>query len=323
MTVSSHIARADAGGAVRQEFHVLTPLFSARRSLAVAAVATLALAGCGGSGGSGGDAASPSAGSTNANGYTLVKPGTLTVCTHLAYKPFQFPDASGKVVGFDVDMMDMVAKDMGLTQEIVDVPFDQVWSGAAMKAGRCDLGAAGITITPERANAVLFSQPYFDAEQALLTKKGSGITNLAQMKGKKLGVQTDTTGQKYAQDNAAANGYEVVVFDDLPTSVNAVKSGNVDAAINDNGVLYDFAKDNADTEVVTEFHTGEQYGIAARKDDPNGQKLIDEVNKVLEATKSDGRYKETYKKWFGTEPEAAGDAGGATGAPTDVPTTAG
>ena len=208
------------------------PLFSACRALAVGAVATLALAGCGGNDSGGNTAAT---GSSNANGFTLVQPGKLTVCTHLAYKPFQFPDASGKVVGFDVDMMDMVAKDMGLTQEIVDVPFDQVWSGAAMKAGRCDLGAAGITITPERANAVLFSQPYFDAEQALLTKKGSGITNLAQMKGKKLGVQTDTTGQKYAQDNAAANGYEVVVFDDLPTSVNAVKSGNVDAAINDNG----------------------------------------------------------------------------------------
>lgn len=300
---------------------MFTPLFSARRSLAVAALASLALAGCG-NGGSG-DGGSPSAGSTNANGYTLVKPGTLTVCTHLAYKPFQFPDSSGKIVGFDVDMMDMVAKDMGLTQEIVDVPFDQVWSGAAMKAGRCDVGAAGMTITPERANAVLFSQPYFDAEQALITKKGSGITNLAQMKGKKLGVQTDTTGQKYAQDNADANGYEVVVFDDLPTSVNAVKSGNVDAAINDNGVLYDFAKNNPDTEVVTEFHTGEQYGIAVRKDDPNGQKLIDEVNKVLEASKSDGRYKETYKKWFGQEPQVAGDASGATGAPTDAPTTAG
>lgn len=293
---------------------------SARRSLAVVAVAALALAGCGNDSG---DTGSPGAASTDAGGVTLVKPGALTVCTHLAYKPFQFPDASGKIVGFDVDMMDMVAKDMGLTQEIVDVPFDQVWSGAAMQAGRCDVGAAGMTITPERANAVLFSQPYFDAEQALLTKQGSGITNLAQMKGKKLGVQTDTTGQKYAEDNAAANGYTVVTFEDLPTSVNAVKSGNVDAAINDNGVLYDFAKDNPDTEVVTEFHTGEQYGIAARKDDPNGQKLIDEVNKVLEASKTDGRYKETYKKWFGAEPQVAGDTGGATGAPTDGPTTAG
>ncbi|WP_040155850.1 basic amino acid ABC transporter substrate-binding protein [Mobilicoccus massiliensis] len=288
--------------------------FSPRRLAAVAAASVLVLAGCGS--GSGNGQAQPGASGTSDGGYQLVQPGKLMVCTHLAYKPFQFPDSSGKVVGFDVDMIDLVAKDLGVTQEIVDVPFDQIWSGAALQAGKCDLGAAGMTITPERANTVLFSDPYFDAEQALLTKQGSGITNLAQMKGKKLGVQTDTTGQKYADENASANGYQVVVFDDLPTSVNAVKSGNVDAAINDNGVLYDFAKDNTDTQVVTEFHTGEQYGIAARKDQPSGQKLIEEVNRVLEQSKTDGKYKEIYKKWFGTEPQVDGDEGAATGAPT-------
>ncbi|GAB49645.1 basic amino acid ABC transporter substrate-binding protein [Mobilicoccus pelagius] len=292
------------------------PLFSVPRTLAVTAVAALALAGCGS-----GDGANSGAASTDSSGYSLVKPGTLTVCTHLAYKPFEFPDASGKIVGFDVDLLDMVAKDMGLTQETVDVPFDQIWSGAALQSGRCDLGAAGMTMTPERANSVLFSEPYFDAEQALITKKGSGITNLAQMRGKKLGVQTDTTGQKYGQENAEANGYEVVVFDDLPSTVNAVKAGNVDAAVNDNGVLYDFTKENPDTEVVTEFHTGEKYGIAARKDQPSGQKLIDEVNKVLQASKADGRYKETYEKWFGTAPQSAGETADASSSPSDAPTS--
>lgn len=290
-----------------------TALASTRLAALVAASALL-LAGCGGAD----DAKTAQPGSTasGSTGPALVQAGKLMVCTHLAYKPFEFPDASGKVVGFDIDIMDMVAKDLGVTTEVVDVPFDQVTSGAALQAGKCDVAAAGMTITPERANAVLFSDPYFDAEQALITKTGSGLTNLAQMKGKKLGVQTDTTGQKYAEENAAANGYEVVVFDDLPTSVNAVKSGNVDAAINDNGVLYDFAKDNTDTEVVTEFHTGEQYGMAARKDQPSGQQIIDAVNKALEASKADGRYKESYKKWFGAEPQDSTEAGTNTGAPT-------
>ncbi|WP_168581875.1 transporter substrate-binding domain-containing protein [Gephyromycinifex aptenodytis] len=275
-----------------------------------AAVGALVLAGCGG-----GDkpADSDAAATGSASEYKLVKDGTLTVCTHMAYKPFQFNDG-GKIVGFDVDIMDLVAKKMGVTQQIVDVPFDQIWSGTAFQAGKCDVGAAGMTITPERANSVLLSEGYFDATQALLVKKGSGLTNLAQLKGKNLGVQTDTTGQKYGEENKEANGYTTVVFDDLPLSVNAVKAGRVDAAINDNGVLYDFAKDNPDTEVVAEFNTGEEYGIAAKKDDPDAKKIIDLVNSTVEEAKSDGTYDEIYKKWFGTTPEVSQD-GGTTQAP--------
>lgn len=309
---------------------------SSRSSLAsftaVLAGGALVLAGCGG-----GEAPQAGGSASTTGGIQLVNAGKLTLCTHLEYKPFEYRDSgSGKVVGFDIDIVEMVAKDMGLAAEaeVVDVPFDQIWSGAALAAKKCDLGIAGMTITPERANTVLFSDPYFDATQALLTKKGSGITNLAQLKGKNLGVQTDTTGQKYAEDNAEANGYNVVVFEDLPTTVNAVRTGRVDAAINDNGVLLDFAKENTDTQVVAEFNTGEQYGVAFAKD--GGQALATEFNKVLKAARSDGRYDASYQKWLGTAPTgAASTAPGAgasttgsdTGAPTSsdggAPTTAG
>lgn len=281
-----------------------------------AAAGALVLVGCGGSDEPAADGA---AASTSTSEYTLVKDGTLSVCTHMAYKPFEFNEG-GEVVGFDVDIMDLVAKKMGVQQQIIDVPFDQIWSGTAFQANKCDLGAAGMTITPERAESVLFSEGYFDATQALLVKKGSGITNLASMSGRKLGVQTDTTGQKYAEENKAANKYTTVAFDDLPLSVNAVKAGRVDGAINDNGVLYDFAKDNPDTEVVAEFNTGEQYGIAGKKDDPNAAKLIDLVNETVEEAKSDGTYDSIYEKWFGTTPEVAQEGGTtATSGPTQSP----
>ena len=73
-----------------------------------------------------------------------------------------------------------------------------------------------------------------------------------------------TTGEEYANKFAKEMGYTVVVFDDQALSMSAVKVGNVDAAIDDNGVLYDFVKSNPDTKVVKEYDTGEQYGVAAK-----------------------------------------------------------
>ncbi len=230
----------------------------------------------------------------------LLKEGTLTVCTHLPYKPFEFKDESGTVVGFDIDLVNLVAQKLGATTEIIDVPFEAITGGTAYT--QCDLGIAGTTITEERRGAVAFSDPYFDATQALIAKADSGITGLADLSGKKLGAQADTTGLKYAQDNAAANGYEVVQFDDLALLMAAVQSGQVDAGINDNGVVLDFAKENPDTKVVTEFNTGEQYGISAALD--GSEALMAVVNATLAEAKTNGTYNELFQKWFGSLPVA-------------------
>ena len=193
------------------------------------------------------------------------------------------------------------AKKLGATQEIVDIDFAQITSGAVFAAKKCDAGAAATTINDKRKQAILFSDPYFDATQALLVKKDSGITDLSGLKGKKIGVQTDTTGADYTEKNKDANGYEVVVFDDLPTQLAGVLSGRVDAAINDNGVVFDYAKDNPTTEVTKEFNTGEQYGFMFKKDDATGTALAKVTNEVLTASKADGSYNDIYKKWFGVD----------------------
>ena len=250
----------------------------------------LVAAGCGGESG----------GTTD--GIKLVKKDELTVCTHLPYKPFQYRDKNGDVVGFDVDLIGLVSKEMGLKQTTVDVDWAQVTSGAAFKAGKCDLGMGGMTITPEREKSILISDPYFDATQALLVKKG-GAADLAALKGKRVGVQSDTTGAEFGNENAEKYGYEVVTFDDSSLEFNAVKAGTVDAAINDNGVLYDFAKGNPETEVTAEFETNEQYGFAGLRDDANATKLMDQLNAAIAEAKESGEYDEIYKKWFGTLPE--------------------
>lgn len=262
---------------------------------AAALISVLGLAACGSDDGGDGDAAA-----TNASGVTLIESGKLKACTHLSYKPFEHKEGS-KVVGFDVDLADLVAKELGVEQEVVDIEFATITSGAAFAAKKCDLGYGATTINDERKKAVLFSDPYFDSTAALIVKKDSGITDLAGLKGKKLGVQTDTTGQEFAEKEKDANGFTPVVFEDLPSQLAAVLSGRVDGAINDNGPLLDYAKDNPTSTVVKEFDTGEQYGLMFKKDDPNGQKLADVTNEVLKAAKADGRYNEIYKKWFGVD----------------------
>jgi polar amino acid transport system substrate-binding protein len=258
------------------------------KTIAVAAAATLTLAGC----------ATDTETTTTESGAKLIEEGTLTVCTHLPYEPFQFTEG-GEVVGFDVDMMDLVAEELGVEQEIFDTPFEGIQSGQALNTGKCDVAAAGMTITEERARVIDFSDPYFNATQALLVKKDSGIEDMDDLSGKTLGVQENTTGALYAQENAP-DDVEMRSFEDLALLQTAVKTGQVDAGINDNGVLYDYVQDNPDLAVATEFDTGEEYGFAVQKD--GNDELLRIVNDMIEQAQDDGTYDEIYKKWFGEEP---------------------
>lgn len=258
------------------------------RLAALLAAAALVAAGCGGSD-EPDDNAEP-------GGIQLVSEGKLTNCTGLPYKPFEFDDG-GTVVGFDVDLVDLLAKELGVEQEVIDTPFEGIQTGADLNSGKCDVAAAGMTITDTRKQNLDFSDPYFDATQALAVKKGSGVTDLGSLSGKKLGVQNGTTGQEYATENA--QGAEVSVFEDLGLLLQALEAGQVDAAMNDNGVLYDWVKEKSDFEVATEFDTGEQYGIGVRK---GNTELLTKLNEVLANAKSSGEYDRIYEKWFGVKP---------------------
>lgn len=233
---------------------------------------------------------------TTDSGVEVIVDGKLTVCTHLPYEPFQYNEG-GEIVGFDVDLMDLVAEDVGLEQTIVNTPFETIETGQAMATGKCDITAAGMTITEERDKVIDFSDPYFNATQALLTKKGAGYDSLESLDGKTLGVQIGTTGQEYAEDNAP-EGVELKVFEDLALLLEAVKSGSVDAGINDNTVLIGYAADNPDTEMTVEFDTGEQYGFGVAEGE--GKELLDAVNKAFAEAHEDGTYEKIFKQYFPT-----------------------
>jgi polar amino acid transport system substrate-binding protein len=229
----------------------------------------------------------------------LIKDGEIVTCTHLPYEPFQF-EKGGKIVGFDVDLIDLVAKKLGVKQSIVDTPFEGIQSGEDLNARKCDIAAAAMTITPERQEKIAFSSPYFDANQALLVKKDSGISSLEDLTGKTLGVQSGTTGKMYAEKNAP-KGVELKDYEDLALELSSVKSGQIPAAVNDIPVLLDYVKKNPDLEVAAQFETGEQYGFGMKKGTSTA--LEKTVNEVIKTAKADGTYDKIYEKWFGAKPE--------------------
>jgi polar amino acid transport system substrate-binding protein len=232
-------------------------------------------------------------------GIELVDSGRLTTCTHLSYRPFEFRQR-GRIVGFDVDLIDLVAREIGVRREIVDTPFEGIQSGADLHARKCDIAAAAMTITPERRETIAFSAPYFDADQALLVRKGSGINSLDDFKGRTLGVLPGTTGKLFAKKHAGRAGIQLKDYDGLARQLSSVKSGQISAAINDLPVLLDYAKHNDGVEVAAQFKTGEQYGFGMRKQ--ANEALEQVVNRVIKRAKSDGTYDRVYEKWFGARP---------------------
>jgi len=267
-----------------------------RGGAVTAIVSVLLLTACGGRP----DGANASA---DPGGVRLVNPGKLTVCTNLPFEPFQF-NQNGEVVGFDVDIVNLAARKLGVTQEIVNIDFAVIKSGAALNSGKCDLAAAGMTITEERKKNIDFSVPYFDATQALMAKKGSGITSLDDArakKGFKIGVLAGTTGLDYVR----SKGFDPVQFADANKLLLSLDTGQTGAIVQDLPVVRTWLKKpdiGAKFELIANFHTGEHYGIGMKLGNAALGKV---VNESIEAAMKDGAYDAIYKKWFDDAPPPA------------------
>ncbi|MPY97084.1 MAG: transporter substrate-binding domain-containing protein [Actinophytocola sp.] len=263
-----------------------------RLALLPAAALALATAACGGD----------DSGDTAQGGVDLVSDGKLTTCTSLPYPPFQDTNDSGDVAGFDVDMMDVVAKDLGVEQEIIDVDFAQIKNGAALNARKCDVAAAGMTITEERKENLGFSVPYFDETLAVVAKKGSDVAGLDDVESDnlKLGVQADTTSLDYA----TGEGFNPNVFRHAGLQVQAMSANKVDVVLQDLPTVLDWMKNKQDIsenwEVVDKINTGDQYGYAVKK---GNTELLNQVDESLNEAFKDGSWAESYEKWIGEAPE--------------------
>ncbi|MGN0064772.1 MAG: ABC transporter substrate-binding protein [Nocardioides sp.] len=263
-----------------------------RRGRMVAAAAGLplilaGLAGCGG------EEAKATAAAPDP---TLVYPTALTVCTDTPYKPFEF-QRNGMDVGFDIDVAQKIADRLKVRIDVVDVDFDAITSGEVLNNGTCDMAISAMTITGERARVVDFSSNYFNAAQSLLVDPGSGIGEVGDLGGKRVAVQEQTTADGLLV-SVAPSSTEIVRLKDLSAIRAAMSDGSVDAAMVDNGVTTSLLRGSS-FEVVEEVETGEQYGIAVKKD--GNADLLRVINDVLAEMRGDGSYDEIYKKWFGAK----------------------
>jgi polar amino acid transport system substrate-binding protein len=230
---------------------------------------------------------------TPAPTYKLVTAGQLTVGSDTSFPPFESMNGA-TAEGFDVDLMNAIAKEMGLSKaEFLTEGFDTLIP--TLKAGgKFDVIASGMTIKPERQKEIDFSDPYFDSNQSIAMKAGSTLTDPSQLAGKKIGVQSGTTGEDWTKSNIPTA--KRVPFKTATEAFAALQAGNVDAVINDLPVTVEIVKDKArGLIIVKEVATGEQYGFAVSKDNPD---LLKAINDGLAKVKASGEYQTLYDKYF-------------------------
>jgi polar amino acid transport system substrate-binding protein len=231
-------------------------------------------------------------------GLPLVTAGTLTVCSDVPYAPFEDFDKTSRsgFTGFDVDVVQHIADGLGLKLAVKDSSFDALQSGLALNSRQCDLVASAMTITPDRAKHLAFSDGYYDSAQSLLVPAGAELATLGDLDGKRIGVQADTTGKTYADEHA--KGAQIVSFPSDAEMYAALKAGSVDALLQDLPVNLGHQNDTRQKGrflVVETYTTDESYGLAAKL---GNTKLVTAVDKQLAAMRKDGSYKTIYDTYF-------------------------
>ncbi len=227
-------------------------------------------------------------------GQPAAAPAKIKVGTNAEYRPFEYVDESGEIVGFDVDLIKELAKRAGYEVELVNTKWDGIFT--ALAAGEFDVVASACTITDERKQSVDFTDPYFNAGQSIaVLADNETIKTVEDLKGKRIGVQLGTTGDMEA---SKIEGAEVKRYEEITLAFQALANGDVDAVVNDTPTSADIIKANPEikAKIVGEPFTNEFYGIAVNKGKPE---IRDALNKALAEIKADGTYDQIYQKWFG------------------------
>jgi len=234
----------------------------------------------------------------------------LNVGANIGNVPWEFQDASGKIVGFEIDLMTEVAKRLGMEVKFTNIPFQGLF--AAVQSGQIDAAVSSITITKKRLESVSFAQPYYDSDQSLTVKADSGIKGLAGMEGKTVGVDTGSTGDMWASAHQGETKIGTISkYEGLAPAMLDLEAGRIDGYISDIPALLYYVKDKPQFAVVERIKTTEQYSVMFAKDAP----LATKVNDVITEMKKDGSLAQIHETWFGTKP----DEGLATTTVLDMP----
>jgi len=204
----------------------------------------------------------------------------ITVATDATFKPFEYTDDKGNMVGFDIDLMNEIAKKAGLEIEWVNIPFESLLSGLA--TCQYDMAIAAISILPERQKEMLFSDPYMDAGLIVVVQKSNTtIMSKDDLKGLKVAAQLGTTGEAEAKK---IEGVVYKPYDTYDLAFLDLANGQIDAVIADNPVALGFVAANADKLKTTgPVFNSEQYGIAMCKTKTDLQTKVNTALKDLTA----------------------------------------
>jgi polar amino acid transport system substrate-binding protein len=224
----------------------------------------------------------------------LITDGTLTVGTDTPFPPFEIGQPPN-ISGYDIDVMNGIAEQLDLTAEYTDTGFGTIFRDTAN--GQFDTAAAASTITAGREKTVDFTDPYYEAQQALLVEEGSDIQSVDDLGGAIVGSQDGTTGEAYANDETDAS--EVRGFPEGPNAISALVTGQVDAVIIDQPIAADAVEKQGGLEIAEEITTNELYGFPVA---PNNDALREAMNEALATLKEDGTIDELYEKYFKTKP---------------------
>lgn len=217
----------------------------------------------------------------------------LRVGTEATYPPFEFTENdSTKVQGFDVDIMEAVAKRMGYTVKWNNMGFDGLIP--AVQSGQIDAVIASMNVTPDREKAVSFSTPYYETASVVIHLKKDDYDSMKSIEGKTIAVQI---GTEQVEEAKKVPNAKVKEFNLVPDILNELKVGGSQVAIVDGPLAAFYTKKDPNT--FAAFATGHQpqpIAIAVKKDN---KELQGKINKALEDMKKDGEYQKIVNKWFG------------------------
>lgn len=252
-------------------------------SMLLVAVCTMGLAACGGS----------SEGGSEDSG-----DDTLVMATNAEFPPYEYHEGD-EVVGIDVDIASAIAEELGMELKVEDMAFDSIIP--AVTSGKADIGAAGMTVTPDREESVAFTDTYAHATQVIIVKEDSDITGPDDLVGKTIGVQLGTTGDLYATDIEDAT---VEQYNKGFEAVQALTQDKIDAVVIDGEPAKEFVAESEGLKILDEAFTEEDYAIAVAKDNTE---LVDKINDALATLKESGKLDEIIAKYISADSEAGAE----------------
>jgi polar amino acid transport system substrate-binding protein len=220
------------------------------------------------------------------------------VASDTTWPPFEWQAGGGQLVGFDLDVMRLIAILEGYDVEIVSYSWDIIFIDVGN--GRVDIGASGATITAEREAVVDFSAPYWTSNQAVIVMADSDLNIASALSaGMKIGAQVGTTGAKWVQEQLIDKGVDVklVEFTLYPLAVLDLVNGNVDAVVQDEPASRASVAADARLSIVGVIETGEQFGFFVTNGDPNG--LLPKINAGLQQLKASTAWADLITAYMG------------------------